>query len=219
VLRLAALWLAGVCASGCAFMNQSVQLAPLPSFTERTLAPRRVVLRELVDARGDTSRVGVVKNGWGMETASVVTPDELPGAVSDALADSLIASGWTVVRAASNAAVPVPRGEDWVLSGWLSSVMSEPIMGVWTIGLRAEAELTLEVRTASRLFRRTLRAFHLEPDNLVCFAGCVEEGLRAALSQVVHDAVKALMELSERVPPQSVEPAPTLLYLRLEALP
>jgi hypothetical protein len=206
-------------ATGCAFINQQVELAPLPSYTERTAAPRRVVLRDLVDARSDPTRVGVVKNGWGMDTASVVTTTDLVAAVSSALVDSLIASGWAVTRAASTVAVPVPRGEDWVVSGWLRSVMSEPIIGMWTIDLRAEAEVVLEVRTATRLFRRTVRGYHVEPDNMICLAPCMETGLRQALANAVHDAVRALLELSERVPPAVLDPAPTLLYLQLEVPP
>lgn len=200
-------------------MNQQVELAPLPSFTERSVLPRRVVLRDVVDARPDTSRVGVVKNGWGLETANAVTATDVAAAVSSALVDSLIASGWAVTRAGVGAAVPVPQGEDWVVSGWLGSVMSEPVIGAWFIELRAEAELVLEVRTATRLFRRTVRGFHLEPDNWICLAPCMEAGLREALGAAVHDAVRALLELSERVPPTVLDPAPTLLYLHLEVPP
>ena len=200
-------------------MNQQVELAPLPSFTERSALPRRVVLRDVVDARADPSRVGVVKNGWGLETASTVTSTDVAAAVSSALVDSLIASGWVVTRAAVGASVPVPRGEEWVVSGWLRSVMSEPLIGAWFIELRAEAELVLEVRTATRLFRRTVRGFHVEPDNWVCLAPCMEAGLKEALATAVHDAVRALLELSERVPPTVFEPAPTLLYLQLELTP
>lgn len=206
-------------ASGCALMNQHVELhdlaaAPLP----RTVS-RDVLLRDLYDARSDPTRVGVVKNGWGMETAMVFSDDDVPAVLSDALAAALHSVGWTVRRAAPTEVVPPPQGEAWVVSGWVRSVMSEPIVGMWAIDLVAEAEVTLEVRTAARVYRRTVRGFEKLPDNFVCLTGCAESGLKAAMAKAVRDAALALIELSERVPPAVLEPAPALLLLHFEEVP
>lgn len=202
--------------SGCAFMNQHVQLDGLEPVTLRSSAPRKVVVRELVDARVDPSRVGVVKNGWGNETAMVLTETDVSKALSEALCASLERAGWTVVRSQASAAVEVPRAEDWVVSGWLRSLMSEPSIGTWAVDELAEAEVTLEVRTAHRLLRRSFRGFELLENNLACFSDCAQQALKAAMTQVVQQAVQGLLELSVRVPPVVLEPAPTLLWLELE---
>lgn len=212
--------LATLGSSGCAFINQSVALEPLPGFDPPPPAPaRQVVLRELVDGRVETHRVGVVKNGWGHETASVVTDTPVAPALTQALAQALQQAGWTVRRAPAGEWVPAPTGEDWVVSGWVRSVMSEPLIGFWAIDLLAEAELTLEVRTARRLYRRTFRGLEVSTNHLACFSGCAEEGLQAAMALAVRDAVFALAELSARVPPFVLDPAPMLLKLDLEVTP
>lgn len=205
--------------SGCALMNQHVELHDLAPVRAPNTAPRRAVLVDLFDARPDPSRVGVVKNGWGLETAMVFSDDDVAAALTDSLAAALHAGGWTVQRAQANAAVPAPKGDDWVILGWVRSVMSEPLVGMWAIDLLAEAELTLEVHTLNRVYRRSFRGFELLPDNLVCFTACAEAGLKAAMANAVQQAAAALDELSIRVPPTVLDPAPALLFLRMEGAP
>lgn len=205
--------------SGCALMNQHVELHGLTPVQAPNTAPRRAVLVDLYDARADPSRVGVVKNGWGLETAIVFSDDDVAAVLSESLAAALTAGGWTVTHAPAGAPVPTPKGDDWVVSGWVRSVMSEPSVGLWAIDLLAEAELTLEVHTVNRVYRRTVRGFELVPNNLVCLTGCAEDGLKAAMEAAVRDAAAALVELSVRVPPAVIDFAPALLFLRLEDAP
>lgn len=205
--------------SGCALMNQHVELHGLAPVQAPNMAPRKAVLVDLYDARADPSRVGVVKNGWGLETAMVFSDDDVAAVLSESLAAALQAGGWTVTRAPAGSQVPAPKGDDWVVLGWVRSVMSEPSIGMWAIDLLAEAELTLEVHTANRVFRRTVRGFELSPNNLVCLTGCAEEGLKAAMATAVHEAAAALVDLSVRVPPAVLDIAPALLFLRLEDAP
>lgn len=135
------------------------------------------------------------------------------------LAAALRSVGWTVRRAAPTEVVPPPQGEAWVVAGRVRSVMGEPIVGLWAVDLIAEAEVTLEVRTGARVYRRAVRGFEKPPDNLVCFTGCAESGLKAAMAKAVRDAALALIGLNERVPPAVLEPAPALLLLHFEAAP
>lgn len=205
--------------SGCALMNQHVELHGLAPVQAPNMAPRKAVLVDLYDARADPSRVGVVKNGWGLETAMVFSDDDVALVLSESLAAALQAGGWTVTRAPAGSQVPAPKGDDWVVLGWVRSVMSEPSVGMWAIDLLAETELTLEVHTANRVYRRTVRGFELSPNNLVCLTGCAEEGLKAAMATAVHEAASALVDLSARVPPAVLDIAPALLFLRLEDPP
>jgi hypothetical protein len=204
---------------GCALMHQHVELRDLAPVQAPRTAPRKAILVGLIDARPDPSRVGVVKNGWGLETAMVLSDDDVAAVLSESLATALEAGGWTVTRAPAGSQVPAPEGDDWVVLGWVHSVMSEPSVGLWAIDLLAEAELTLEVHTASRVYRRTVRGFELSPDKLVCFTGCAEEGLKAAMAAAVREAAAALVELSARLPRTGPDSAPVLLLLRLEGTP
>jgi len=63
-----------------------------------------IALAPFADARSDKSRVGSVRNGFGMQTASVVTKDDIAAWVTTALRTELTNAGYRVVDGASGTA-------------------------------------------------------------------------------------------------------------------
>ena len=83
--------------------------APAPSKGEIAVTP-------FADMRGDKTQVGSVRNGFGMPTAKVVTSDNVPGWVNDAIRKELTSAGYRVVDKTSDSPTALS------LSGEITSV-------------------------------------------------------------------------------------------------
>jgi hypothetical protein len=90
--------------AGCAFHNRTLHLAWPPPGQELAPAPDAaapaVAMTPVVDLRPEPHGVvGAVRNGFGMRTADVDTPDDVAAWTGAALADALRRSGVRVVEA------------------------------------------------------------------------------------------------------------------------
>lgn len=95
--------------SGCAFGTRTAMLSYPPSekrggliesaHAEETEATRsRNIALSVTDQRSERERIGNVRNGFGMNTADVVTEDDVAGWVEGALAKELTNAGYHVTR-------------------------------------------------------------------------------------------------------------------------
>jgi hypothetical protein len=102
--------------SGCAFGTRHVELSYPPEGGEGggLVAAARAdtgnvprcceVILAVSDRRTDIRRIGNVRNGFGMDTADVVTGSDVTAWVAGAFRQELAEAGYTVVPAESNAA-------------------------------------------------------------------------------------------------------------------
>jgi hypothetical protein len=95
--------------SGCAFGTRTAHLTYPPEESEHGAIPvahaqevqpdrERVVVLGVTDDRSEKSRIGNVRNTFGMDTADVVTGDDVRGWVEAALKSELERAGYTVVQ-------------------------------------------------------------------------------------------------------------------------
>jgi len=101
--------MASLTLGGCAFGTRTVVLHYPPEEPAEGLVasaeaeasvsaePRSIVL-SLSDKRTDNRRIGNVRNGFGMDTADVVTQDDVLAWVDGALAQELTRAGYRVIR-------------------------------------------------------------------------------------------------------------------------
>jgi hypothetical protein len=103
--------------SGCAFGNRTARLAyPWPGEPAAPAAvpanAPEVALQPVKDLRPEPRNVvGWVRNGFGMHTADVLTPDDVAAWVSSALRHELERAGVKVVGETQGAATPVLGAE------------------------------------------------------------------------------------------------------------
>jgi hypothetical protein len=114
LIRLTALT-ALVASTGCAFGTREAVLSYPPeaddgggliasAHAEEGIVPRaREIVLKVSDERAERDRIGNVRNGFGMDTANVVTKDDVAGWVEGALAQELTNAGYTVVAAGADA--------------------------------------------------------------------------------------------------------------------
>jgi hypothetical protein len=95
--------------TGCAFGTRMAELSYPPNeqgggliesaHAAQTEMPRsRNIVLNVSDERSERSRIGNVRNTFGMDTADVVTKDDVAGWVEGALANELTNAGYHVTR-------------------------------------------------------------------------------------------------------------------------
>jgi len=95
--------------SGCAFGTRTAELSYPPEENGGGLIQSaqaqgtelhrsKIVALSVTDERSERNRIGNVRNGFGMDTADVVTKDDIRGWVDDALTKELESAGYEVVR-------------------------------------------------------------------------------------------------------------------------
>lgn len=174
---------------GCAFGARNATLSYPPAAPAGAVsAPGKgaIALAPIQDVRSDKKKVGTVRNGFGMQTAEVVTADDIPKWIDGALRTELAAAGYQVVSAAGDPA----RGT--TLSGDLSHLWCDAYFSY-------QGEVTLAVRL--RRDGRELLAKQYQGSggagmNWVASAEAYGQTLAVALAdalrQLVADVDKAL---------------------------
>jgi hypothetical protein len=110
VLRIAPLLVVSMLLGACAFTTANVELDYQPAADSKTplgaLPAQRIALR-VDDQRpvAERDRIGMKKNGYGMETAKVVSTRDVTGVLREAIQRELQGGGHTVTESAANADV------------------------------------------------------------------------------------------------------------------
>lgn len=108
VLRVASLLVVSMVLGACAFTTARVDLDYSPAADSKTplsaLPAQRIALR-VDDQRpiAERDRIGMKKNGYGMETAPVVSTREVTSVLRDAIQRELQRGGHTVLESAGDA--------------------------------------------------------------------------------------------------------------------
>lgn len=180
--------------SSCAFVDNEIQLeyqtvstASVPSKNAGT-----IYMSLLKDERADKTKVGVVRNAYGMETAKVLTSDNPTIWVSNTLKGNLERSGYKVETVAEGFS---PSRDQFYLSGSLMKVHSDPQMGFWTVTVRGDIEAFLHAQFGGQR-TQSLIAGRSETESLVSTGGDLHKGvLNAALSDFVTKVLAWLQNL------------------------
>lgn len=186
--------LMAITAQACALTDNEVQLEyqsvagliPNPNNT-------RVVFLSLIDdSRPDKSRLGVIRNAYGMETAKVLSKDDARIWVSNTLKGNLEQAGYTV-RAVDGAFVP--SANQFHLSGELIKAYSDPQMGFFTITMRGDVQATMQAEYQGRRSRKLI-AGQSEEESLIATGGDLHKRvLNNALSDFIRKVMLWLDEL------------------------
>jgi len=186
-LFIAAVLLAGGPVSGCAFGDRHIELGYPPPAEEDAQAAEAAPARGVVhvgpfdDARSDTTVVGTVRNGFGMETAKVVAEADVTEWVRDALAWELEAAGYTAVKGVDAPADEMALSGD-VLRAYCDMYFSYDGQVVLRIDVRKHGQTVLDQSYSGRGSVGTAWAGTADS-----FSQSLSLALRDALRQFVAD--------------------------------
>lgn len=192
--RLLMVVLLAISAQACALIDNEVQLEyqSVAGLTPNPNNTRVVFLSLLEDSRPDKSRLGVIRNAYGMETAKVLSKDDARIWVSNTLKGNLEQAGYTV-RAVDGAFVP--SANQFRLSGELIKAYSDPQMGFFTITMRGDVQATMQAEYQGRQSRK-LVVGQYEEESLLSTGGDLHKRvLNSALEDFVRKVMAWLDEL------------------------
>ena len=189
---------AAAMAGGCAFVDRNAPLKYTAEGKPSSVVIARIALAPIVDERPEPRKLGDVRNGYGMKTATIWAANPVDAWVTDALTQELRVAGVEVL--ATDERPPYAA----VLSGQIqhaSCVMLFSYEGSITLRL----ELAFNGRTVlSRTYARE-RTGNLNWTGSSKQCGkTMNLALKGLLEQAVPEIVKALKEL----PPGPDEPLP-----------
>ncbi len=178
LLTLAVVILSSI-VSGCAFSNIQVSLPTQPTSGYSGGDNRIVTVPKFIDQREIKDRIGMQKNGYGMDTANAVPDQSVDAWVAARLAAELKAVGFQVVGEGAN-----PKAIK--IQGYVLKMFTEPVQQ-WT---------TMDLETDLAVRIQLIRGDDLEAERRYFIKG-VEQGmmsLSGAFNGSVNKASDALMK-------------------------
>ena len=177
--RAYAILILGCVVSGCAFSNVDVSLPKAPTTGYSGGQGRALVIPAFIDQRQDKNRIGMQKNGFGMDTASALPDQSVETWLTTRLGAELQSAGFQIVSDGAN-----PKAAK--VQGHVLKLFVEPVQQWSTVDL--ETDLSVRVRVT--------RSDGLEAERLYFVKG-VGQGLMSlggAYSASVSNATDTLMK-------------------------
>ncbi len=176
--------------TGCPFSDVHLQLDLTPGSNKCEAAGSRVHVPRVKDGRVERFRIGVKKNGYGSETASVFLKQDqgsVPEWVHRTMVRELVAAGLEVSDE------PAPTDERVTLT--VKQFFVEPRIDVWYMELHGVLLLNLEVRlTDGRRYSRLIRGYWSDTV-LLLLESNYEKALNRAARQAFANAAGAICSL------------------------
>jgi len=144
--------------SGCAFstanLNVSYDSAKAKVGPLSSVKPMKIVVGGFADKRSEKDKIGYVRNGFGMNTANVLTTRPVPEVVRDAVVAALSKNGHTIVTGDQKSIS---------LSGSIERFWFESQVNFWTIEFMGTIDVELVIqdgRTGQQLFSKRYTGHH-----------------------------------------------------------
>jgi hypothetical protein len=207
--RVGAPWLvlvgAAVSLASCAFGDVTLKEPPRASVatgSRRGEGREIVLLRPFANLRAQ-ARCGMKKNGYNMDTASVLCPAQPELMLADLLGAELVAAGFKILpdlRQAGPSTI--------VLEGGVEQAFLEPKLNFFFAAFETDIALHVTARTASGLLAQ--RRFYVKGEEATYFASedDMQRSFESASRQLVTSVVGAVANLADRFPAEPVRAAP-----------
>jgi uncharacterized lipoprotein YajG len=179
--RLACLLFVLLLFPGCALTKETIHLTYMPrTEAQRVAGAEHIqVSVQITDGRSIRDRVGVKKNGYGMEMAPIVAGEDVVKLVQSTFESELARRSFT-------------PGDAVVVTGDLTKFYNDFKLGFWSGDSIAEFIVTVQVRSrdGTILYTKNLVAEGKEPNIQVA----VGHNAKAALELALSNGVSALFQ-------------------------
>lgn len=176
----------GTVVSGCAFSNVSVTLPTQPTAGYSGGANRVLSVPKFIDQRQMKNRIGMQKNGYGMDTANVVSDQNVDTWLAARLAAELKSAGFQVVGEEANT-------KAIRIQGYVLKMFTEPVQQWTTMDLETDLAVRIQV----------VRGDGLEAERRYFVKG-IEQGMMSVSSSFNGSVNKASDALMKRLVPDII---------------
>lgn len=169
--------------SGCAFTqanlnvkydSQNARSGPLSS-----IKPVVVDIQDFTDTRAEKYKIGHKRNGFGQQTADIVTEKPVPAIVKEAIAAEFSKNGHLVVD----------KDNTFAISGEITSFWFDTQANFWTIEFMGTVGIDLSVKakgTGAVLYKQSYQG-HYNEKSMGGLDGTWERVMNMALERMVRD--------------------------------
>jgi len=196
-MRLPVIVLGCLILSACAFTNVTVNPPASRVSTQLSGGDGRelVVHTPFADERAVRQRCGMMKNGYNMDTASVLCSSDPTGWLADLLVAELRAAGFKVMTEGVTS-----KSNGVMIDGVLLKFFVEPVIGFSTVTVETDIHIKLVATSKNGL--NAERSFFVKGSNsaLTGMASNFQPSVDDATKMVIKDMVSAILTLMNRYP-------------------
>jgi len=184
--------------TSCAFIDQEVFLEYGQAHYAGTKIDKKLYINRFNDCRNDKVRIGIVKNGYGFETANVVTKQDVCLWIGNCLTMELEKAGYNVIKTDISIR-DIPFDKNIFLDGHVLKVFSEPVIGLWGIDFVSNISVKIDIYYSGKKYSKIYNTNSTE-FTMICiraadwFKMTLESAVRKMALQITNDIV----ELSKR---------------------
>jgi uncharacterized lipoprotein YajG len=187
-LKLLALVGATLLISGCAFKDQKLAIE-YTSDGVKSNKSGAICLNKFTDVRADKSRIGIVKNTLGMETANIITDQDITILVSQALKEELLNLGYKV----DLVNVKYKDGQGFsnnctFIDGKIQNFFVEPEFGLMAVDGKSVITVNMIiVNPSGKVYKKTYSSNGESRSYVGGFASLFKESMDDALTKIIKD--------------------------------
>jgi uncharacterized lipoprotein YajG len=180
---------------GCAFESGYLRTSnPVVGSVEQAQGRGQTFVVTVEDARNDKNRIGIKKNGYGMETANIYADGSVDTWLRDSFAATLVDAGYKPASAEMPAT--------WRMRLRVLDVFTENTPQAWDVQYGARVSVELVVTTTDgRTWARRFTGLEMESRVIEAKVEIpMQELLHRACQEAMGKAVRALTELAVTSP-------------------
>jgi len=181
--------------SGCAFTNIPVSLPTQPTSGYSGGENRVLTVPKFIDQRQIKDRIGMQKNGYGMDTANAIPDQNVDGWLTARLAAELQAVGFQVVGDGTQAKATK-------IQGYVTKLFTEPVQQWTTMDLETDLAVRIQLsrpdglEAERRYFIKGVEQGMMSLSG--AFNGSVNKTSDALMKRLIPDIINLLNKFAEK---------------------
>lgn len=168
--------------SGCAFTQGNLNVMYTEDNARKgplsSVKPLNIEIGEFVDKRPETDKIGYKRNGFGQQTAKIVTIKPVPQIIREAISAEFLKNGHLLTS----------ENKNIVIAGKITSFWFDVQMNFWTVEFMGTVSVDLDIiegQTGTILLTRTYQG-HYNEKSMGGLEGTWERVMNTALERMLQ---------------------------------
>ena len=186
--------------SSCAFVDKEISLEPNSPQYNNAKANETVYLNEFKDKRNIKDKIGVIKNGYGMETANVTTDQDISALIEESLIRNLKNAGFNIKKLVATSNInALLSNKQMYLEGAIYKFYVEPNVGWWYADMVADINIKINVKSKNETFSESYRIESKNPDMYWGASSSYEDPLETSIEKLTSRITTDLIYFANKL--------------------